>query len=93
MVPPSKQVTTDYDILTFSVAATGVATYQSGLSGVAINATTNIPVEEPRSVMTPGVQYEFVIVRTNRAAGTGITRNQANHLRWVGKFRRLDHCR
>ena len=39
-----KQVTTDYDLLTFSVA-NGVATYQSTRSCVANGFSTNIPVE------------------------------------------------
>ena len=79
-----KQVTTDFDILTFSVnATTGVATYQSRMSGVGSNFSTNVPVEDPSRALTPGTQYEFVIVRTNRTPTTGITANQATHIRWA----------
>ena len=78
------EVTTDFDILTFSVnATTGLATYQATRSGTKNNFSTNEPLEEPTSKLTAGTQYEFVIVRTNRAPGTGITPNQATHIRWA----------
>ncbi len=79
-----KQITTDYDILTFSVAANGTATYQSTRSGRGSNFTTNQPVEVPNGTLTAGTQYEFVIVLTNRTdANTGgPARDQATHIRW-----------
>ncbi|HEY1769497.1 MAG TPA: S8 family serine peptidase [Chthoniobacterales bacterium] len=79
-----KQITTDYDILVFSVATNGTATYQSTKSGKATNFSTNAPVEIPGSTLIAGTQYEFVIVLTNRAAnGGGPTRDQATHIRWA----------
>ena len=79
-----KQVTTDFDILTFSInASTGAVAYVASRSGTAVNATSNQPVEIAASALTAGTQYEFVIVRTNRPVGTGVTANQATHLRWV----------
>jgi hypothetical protein len=77
-----KQITTDYDLLVFSVAANGVATYQSTKSARASNFSTNVPVEVPSSALTAGTQYEFVIVLTNRAPNAGVTPNQATHVRW-----------
>jgi hypothetical protein len=79
-----KQVSTDYDILVFTVANTGAATYQSRYSGVTSNFTTNIPEELPSSQLKAGTQYEFVIVRTNRTESTGgPTRNEATQIRWA----------
>lgn len=77
-----KQITTDYDLLTFSVANTGVATYQSTRSARASNFSTNVPVEIPTGTLTAGTQYEFVIVLTNRTPNAGVTANQATHVRW-----------
>ena len=77
-----KQVTTDYDILVFSVS-NGVATYVSGKSGTKSNFSTNMPVEIPSGAIVAGTQYEFVIALTNRAANAGIVRDQATHLAWV----------
>ena len=78
------EVTTDFDILTFSInKTTGIATYQATRSGTKNNFSTNEPIEIPASALTAGTQYEFVIVRTNRAAGSGITANQATHIRWA----------
>ena len=78
------QVTTDYDILVFSVSkTTGLATYQATRSGTKSNFSTNEPLEEPSSKLTAGTQYEFVIVLTNRTPTTGITPNQATHIRWA----------
>ena len=79
-----KQVSTDYDILTFSVAANGTATYQSPKSGKSNNFSSNIPEEIPNSQLLAGTQYEFVIVRTNRTGNTGgPTRNIATQIRWA----------
>ena len=79
-----KQVSTDYDILTFSVAANGTATYSSRLSGLTNNFSSNIPEEIPTSQLKAGTQYEFVIVRTNRTANAGgPTRNEATQIRWA----------
>ena len=80
-----KQITTDYDILVFSVAANGAATYQSTKSGRGSNFTTNQPIEIPSGTLTAGTQYEFVIVLTNRADNNtgGPARDQATHIRWV----------
>jgi hypothetical protein len=81
-----KQVSTDYDILVFSVAANGTATYQPNYSGTSSNFSTNIPEEIPSSnyPLLAGTQYEFVIVRTNRAGNTGgPTRNEATQIRWA----------
>ena len=77
-----KQITTDYDLLVFSVAANGTATYSSPKSARASNFSTNIPVETPTSQITAGTQFEFVIVQTNRTPNTGVTANQATHIRW-----------
>ena len=77
-----KQITTDYDLLVFSVA-NGVASYQSSKSATASNFSTNTPVEVPGSNLNAGTQYEFVMVLTNRAQNAnGPTRDQATHLRW-----------
>ena len=76
-----KQVTTDYDLLVFSVA-NGVGTYSSGKSAKASNFSTNVPVETPTSQIVAGTQYEFVIVLTNRTPNAGVTANQATHIRW-----------
>ncbi len=79
-----KQVSTDYDILVFTVAANGTATYSSSKSGKGSNFSTNIPEELPTSQLVAGTQYEFVIVRTNRTANTGgPTRNIATQIRWA----------
>ena len=78
-----KQITTDYDLLVFSVAANGTATYVANKSARASNFSTNAPVEVPNSALVAGTQYEFVIVLTNRTANTGgPTRDQATHIRW-----------
>ena len=77
-----KQITTDYDLLVFTLA-NGVGTYSSGKSAKASNFSTNVPVETPTSQIVAGTQYEFVIVLTNRTANTGgPTRDQATHVRW-----------
>ena len=79
-----KQVSTDYDILVFSVAANGTATYSSNKSGKTSNFSTNIPEELPTSQLVAGTQYEIVIARTNRTANTGgPTRNIATQIRWA----------
>jgi hypothetical protein len=80
-----KQVSTDYDILVFSVnTGTGAATYQSRLSGTKSNFSTNIPEEIPTGSLVAGTQYEFVIVLTNRTANAGgPTRNEATQIRWA----------
>ena len=78
-----KQVTTDYDILTFTVAANGTATYVSRNSGTKSNFSTNAPIEIPTGSFADGTQYEFVIVLTNRTPNAGITPNQATHIRWA----------
>ncbi len=77
-----KQLTTDYDLLVFSVAANGTATYSSTKSARASNYSTNVPVETPTSQITAGTQFEFVIVLTNRTPNAGVTPNQATHIRW-----------
>ena len=79
-----KQVTTDYDLLVFSVAANGTATYSSNKSLTKSNFSTNIPVEVGSSSgLVAGTQYEFVIVLTNRTANTGgPTRDQATQIQW-----------
>ena len=78
-----KQVSTDYDILAFSVSG-GVATFQTRLSGIKSNFSTNIPEEIPTGSFVAGTQYELVIVRTNRAANAGgPTRNIATQIRWA----------
>jgi hypothetical protein len=78
-----KQISTDYDILVFSVSGS-TATYQSRLSGVTTNFTTNIPEEIPSRQMQAGTQYEIVIVRTNRTeTAGGPTRNEATQIRWA----------
>ncbi len=81
-----KQITTDYDLLCFSVAANGTATYVAGKSRTASNFTTNAPVEVGSSSsaqLVAGTQYEFVIVLTNRTANAGgPTRDQATHIQW-----------
>ena len=77
-----KQITTDYDLLVFSVAANGTATYSSTKSARASNFSTNVPVETPSSQIVAGTQYEFVIVLTNRTPNAGVTANQATHIRW-----------
>ena len=76
-----KQITTDYDLLVFSVA-NGVGTYSSAKSAKASNFSTNVPVETPSSQIVAGTQYEFVIVLTNRTPNAGVTPNQATHVRW-----------
>ena len=79
-----KQITTDYDLLVFTVAANGTATYSSGKSLKGSNFSTNVPVEVGGSSgIVAGTQYEFVIVLTNRTANTGgPTRDQATHILW-----------
>ena len=78
-----KQITTDYDLLCFSVA-NGVATYQSTRSCRANAFSTNVPVEIASGTLTAGTQYEFVLVQTNRSSGVGagVTPNQSTHIRW-----------
>ena len=77
-----KQITTDYDLLVFSVAD-GVGTYVAGKSAHASNFSTNKPLEIPSGALVAGTQYEFVIVLTNRKANTGgPARDQATHIRW-----------
>ncbi|MBE7211510.1 MAG: S8 family serine peptidase, partial [Gluconacetobacter diazotrophicus] len=80
-----KQITTDFDILAFSVAANGTATYQSTLSGRKSNFSTNTPIEIPNGTFAAGTQYELVIVLTNRTDSNtgGPARDQATHLMWV----------
>ena len=80
------KVSTDYDILTFSIAANGTVTYQPTLSGTGANGGTggtDQPIEIPTAALKAGTQYEFVIVRTNRTPNTGVTANQASRIRWV----------
>ncbi len=79
-----KQITTDYDLLVFTVAANGTATYSSSKSLRASNFSTNAPVEVGASSgIVAGTQYEFVIVLTNRTANAGgPTRDQATHIQW-----------
>ena len=80
-----KQITTDYDLLVFTVAANGTATYSSGKSLKASNFSTNSPVEVgAQNAIVAGTQYEFVIVLTNRADSNtgGPARDQATHIRW-----------
>ena len=80
------QLTTDYDILVFQLTTTkGVTTakYLSQTSGLSQNFLTNVPLEIPNMELTPGVQYEFVIARTNRKPAPGVTPDQATHIRWA----------
>jgi hypothetical protein len=79
------QVSTDYDILVFSVnTATGAATYKSRLSGTSSNFSTNIPEEIPSGMLQAGTQYEFVIALTNRTPNPGgPTPNIATQIRWA----------
>jgi hypothetical protein len=77
------QVSTDYDILVFSVAGS-TGTYSSTLSGTASNFSTNMPEEIPTAQMSPGTQYEMVIVRTSRTPNAGgPTLNSAGQIRWT----------
>lgn len=75
-----KQVTTDYDILVFN-GTTGA--FLSGRSGIANNPSTNQPIEQPGTTLAVNTAYKIVLARTNRAVGTGVTRNQANDIRYV----------
>ena len=79
-----KQVSTDYDLLVFTVAANGTATYVSNRSLKGTNFSTNVPVEVGTSNgIVAGTQYEFVIVLTNRTANSGgPTRDQATQILW-----------
>jgi hypothetical protein len=69
-------ITTDYNLLAFDAA--GV--YQSGMSSVDNNYSTNEPYESPGTDLTAG--GTFYIVITRRAAPAGIT-PVANRLRYV----------
>ena len=78
-----ESVSTDYDLLVFSVSGT-TATYESTLSLTENNFAYNEPIEYNGGNLTAGTLYEFVIVQTNRTpTNSAITANQATHLRWV----------
>jgi subtilase family protein len=69
-------ITTDYNFLVFNAAGA----YQSGMSSVDNNYSTNEPYESPGTDLTAG--GTFYIVITRRAAPAGIT-PVANRLRYV----------
>jgi hypothetical protein len=78
-----ESVTTDFDLLVFRLNG-AVATYSNALSLTANNFATNQPIEYTGIPMPAGTQYEFVIVRTNRAPpNPAVMANQASHLRWT----------